>query len=141
MYTTHLRESQIAWTQVLNGSTSSTLFPSSLTAGVHLDPAPAGVKIHVAVEANSTAGTSCTVALLGLAPAGQLGASSTWVHVGNINGGSSITPSTSKWSDSTTHVALAEAVSIPGNGYERYTTLVVQGSTNVVSTWVGVSRP
>ncbi len=80
--------------------------------------------------------------MLGLVPAnGGLSATSTWAWIGNLNGGSSITSSSSKWSDSTTHVAIIETLSIPPGAYERITTLVVQGSTNVVSTWVGVSRP
>lgn len=147
--TVAIREGGVAWTQVLNASTSSTLYPSTTTAGVALGPttlggSPMGNRLHVAVEVNSTAGTSCTVAVLGLIGAGSGGLdsiTSKWVHIGSLNAGSSIVATTSRWSDSTTHVFLAEVINTPPAAFDRFTTIVVQGSTNVVSTWVGVSRP
>ncbi len=64
--TIQLREGPIVWTQILTASTASTLFPSSLTAGVAPPLGPVANKLHIAAEINSTAGTSCTVAVLGL---------------------------------------------------------------------------
>ena len=137
-----LREGPVVWTRDLNGSTAVTVFPSLATDGV---PIPSqtgrnGNRVHVGVDYTAASGTlSLTVALYGYTNPSTTWATSTWVYLGSLNGGTSIAADTAKWSVSATRICLAEVFSCSGENYTRFATRVGPpgGSSPVVSTYIG----
>lgn len=137
-----LREAPIKWQRDLNGSTAVTVYPTLATDGVAIPDATGrnGSRVHVGVDYTAASGTlSLTVALYGYTNPSTTWATSTWVYLASLNGGSSITADTAKWSMSGTRIALAEVFSASGENYTRYATRIGPpgGSSPVVSTYVG----
>lgn len=137
-----LRYGGIVWQQDLNGSTATTAFPSGASDGVGLPstvaPGGEGTRVHVALRYQVNSGTASTdIHVYGYA---ATGATSTWVYIGSLNGGNSIT-SQVKWG-SATLIALAERFALGENQYTRLATRCInpQGNTPVLSTWVGYER-
>ena len=141
------REPSITWSQDLAGSTSATVYPTLATNGVAIPgTGHATNRVHIGVDYIVGSGTmSLTVGVYGLTtPKSALGTSdtwlgtSTWVYLGSLNGGSSITADTQKWSQSATRITLTEVFSVSGENYQRVATRSIPGGTNpVVSTYVG----
>src|SRR5690242_11265371 len=104
-----LREGQVTWTQDLVGSASTTVFPSGNAAGV---AAPANghsaSRVHVGLDYRVGSGTLSTqIALYGLTiPQTNTGSgtwsTSTWVYLGALNSGNSITANAATWTESAT---------------------------------------
>ncbi len=145
MYTQRLPA--IQWLRNLNGVTASSSFPTLSTQGVapeSLRAGPsrnmAGPRVHVAVDYFISTGTaSFTASLLGLAAAGTVfEAAPRWFFIKALNGGSSITASTSKWSPDASTIQYSEVIDIGGAQYDRYSTkVVVAGSNDLVTTHIG----
>jgi len=139
-----ISESPIQWSQDLNGSTSTTVYPSGASAGVAAPNARRNAsRVHVGTEITGTT-VSTIISLYGYTDAMSAGtaatwATSTWVYLGALNNGSSITPNTSTWSSSATRTAFAEVFSVSGNNYSRYATRAVgtSGTNPLVSTYIG----
>jgi len=81
---------------------------------------------------------SLTVPVYGYTDPSTTLATSTWVYLGSLNGGSSITADTQKWSQSATRITLAEVFSVSCENYTRFATRSIPGGTSpVVSTYIG----
>lgn len=136
-----INEAAIQWRRDLNGSTSSTVYPTSATDGVAIpgNTGRDGSRVHVAVDYTVGSGTmSLQVGVYGYTYASTTWATSTWVYLGSLNGGASITADTGKWSQSATRLTLAEVFSVSGENYQRIATRSIPGGTSpVVSTYVG----
>ncbi len=143
-----IREAPISWSQHLDASTSATVYPSLSTDGVAI-PTSTGhgaSRVHIGVDYTVASGTmSLTVGVYGLTTplsaggaAGKWVGTSTWVYLGSLNGGSSITADTQKWSQSATRITLTEVFSVSAENYQRIATRSIPGGTSpVVSTYVG----
>lgn len=141
------REPSIIWAQHLDASTSATVYPTLATDGVAIPgTGHAANRVHIGVDYTVASGTmSLTVGVYGLTTplsaggtAGKWIGTSTWVYLGSLNGGSSITADTQKWSQSTTRITLTEVFSVSGENYQRIATRSIPGGTTpVVSTYVG----
>jgi len=141
------REAKISWVQDLNASTSTTVFPSGASAGVPTLTAygRGANRVHVGVDYRVASGTmSVQLALYGYTqPTSSTVSGSwstaTWVYLGALNGGASITTNTATWSESATHIAFAEVFSVAVDNYDRFATRAygTGGSSPLVSTYVG----
>lgn len=142
-----LREGPIIWAQDLIGSTGTTVYPSGASAGI---PRPANARgasrIHVAMDYTVASGTLSTQVSLygytesnGTGTAGTFGGTSTWVYLGALNGGASITANAATWTASATRLLVAEVFSVSAENYTRYATRAygTGGSSPVVSTYIG----
>jgi len=138
----------IQWVRDLSGVTSSTAFPSSSTAGVRVEDLPTnpsrlmtGSRVHVLLDYFISTGTvSVTGALYGYASEGStvLAAAPKWVYIGSLNGGSSMTVNTSKWSPDASTIRHSEAFAYSGQQFTRFATrVVVAGSNDLVTTHIG----
>jgi hypothetical protein len=137
-----LHESPVIWYQDLAGSTSATVYPTLATNGIAIPASTGrnGQRVHIGVDYTVASGTmSLTVPVYGYAASSSVGwAASTWVYLGSLNSGSSITTDTQKWSQSATRITLTEVFSVSGENYSRIATRSIPGGTNpVVSTYIG----
>lgn len=144
-----IHEGAIKWSQDLNGSVLTTVYPSGGTAGV---PIPSlgrtANRIHIGLDYTVASGTmSITIPVYGYtiplsAGTGSSGSwlsTSTWVYLGSLNGGANIAADTSKWSPSATRISFAEVFTVSGENYSRIATrnYAAGGTSPVVSTYVG----
>lgn len=138
----------IQWVRDLSAATASTAFPTASTAGVRVEDCAltpsrniAGPRVHVLLDYFISTGTaSVTAALYGYAAEGSsvLVAAPKWVWIASLNGGSSITANTSKWSPDASTIRYAEAFNYSGQQYTRFATrVVVAGSNDLVTTHIG----
>lgn len=141
-----LREGHVYWIQDLNGSTATTPFPTASTEGISvsaypnvLNPPRAADRVHVRVRYQVATGVLSTdVHLYGYDSA----VLSAWSYLGSINAGNSLTSNGAKWSPDGSTIALAEYFVTSGENYDRYMTRCInpQGTTPLVSTWIGFAR-
>lgn len=146
-----LREGPINWVQDLAASASTTVYPGSVgtaaTAGI---PRPVNARgasrVHVAMDYTVASGTLSTqVSLYGYTEsnssgtAGTFAAVSTWVFLGALNGGASITANAATWTFSATRILVSEVFSVSAENYTRYATraYATGGTTPSVSTYIG----
>lgn len=137
-------EGPIQWIQSLDGSTSTTVYPSGASAGVAAPNVRRNAaRVHLGAEITGTT-VSTIISLYGYTDAmasgtGATWATSTWVFLGSLNGGASITTNTSTWSSAATRTAFAEVFSVSGANYSRYATRAVgtSGTNPLVSTYIG----
>lgn len=143
---TQLVEREIIWIQDLNGSASTTVYPSGASAGVAAPNVRRNAsRVHVGLEYTVASGTLSTqIGLYGYTDAMASGAAgtwatSTWVYLGALNAGSSITANAATWTSSATRLAFAEVFSVGGGQYSRYATraYATGGTTPLVSTYIG----
>jgi hypothetical protein len=136
------REAPIQWSRDLNASTATTVFPSLATDGVAI-PAYTGrngPRVHIMLDYTVGSGVMSTqIPVYGYANPSTTLAASTWVYLGSLNGGASITADTSRWSASATRIVLAEVFAVSGENYSRIATRAYApgGTSPVVSTYVG----
>lgn len=144
---TQLREGEIIWYQDLNASASTTVFPSGASAGVpRPNPGRGASRVHVGLDYRVASGTLSTqISLYGYTIPGQSitasnsWSTSTWVFLGSLNGGASITANAATWTESATHIIFSEVFSVSGDNYSRFATRAygTGGTTPVVSTYIG----
>jgi hypothetical protein len=144
-----LREGQIIWYQDLANTVLTTVYPSGLTAGV---PIPSvgrtASRVHIGVDYTVASGTlSVTIPIYGLTTVPGAGgtvsntwlSTSTWVYLGSLNAGASITANGGTWNQATSRITFAEVFSVSGENYSRIATrnYAAGGTTPVVSTYIG----
>ncbi len=143
------REGQIIWYQDLANTILTTVYPSGGSAGVAIPTlGRAASRVHIGVDYTVASGTmSVSIPIYGYTiPPGAGGtvsntwlSTSTWVYLGGLNAGASITADTTRWSQSATRITLAEVFSVSGENYSRIATrnYAAGGTTPVVSTYIG----
>lgn len=134
----------IVFTQDLDGSTATTAFPVNATYGVAGFPvasasgSKAGSRVHVRLRYQVAAGTMSTdVHLYGLVDP----TTSAWSYLGSLNEGTSIAAD-AKWNKDAATIAVCERFEIGAGQFSRYATRCInpQGTTQLVSTWIGYER-
>jgi hypothetical protein len=146
MANVQIREGQIYWIRDLDRSASTTAYPTSTTAGVVIPATKAagylGSRVHVYLEATVAAGSaiSVTAALYGLPRVmGDMTTSPSWAYLGSFNNGSSMTADTSKWSNTTADIRVAEVFTAAPANYERFATRQIgsSGTGLFTTTYIG----
>jgi hypothetical protein len=137
------REGPIVWTRDLNGSTGTTVYPTLATDGV-ANPGMTGrngPRVHVGLDYTVGSGVmSCQIGVYGYANSSSAGwGASTWVYLGALNGGSSITANAATWTQSATRITLSEVFTASGESFTRYATrsYAPGGTSPVISTYIG----
>lgn len=136
-----VQRGEIVFTQDLNGVTTSTTYPSASTDGVGV-PTDAinratGDRVHVLLRYQVASGTLSTDVHV----YAYMTTPGHWAHIGSLNGGYSIGTDT-KWSANASTICLMEQFGLPLGNVERVATRCIspQGTTPLVSTWVGYER-
>lgn len=138
------RYGEIVFQQDLNGSTATTAYPSATTDGVGLPTTATagrdGTRVHVLVRYQVALGTVSTdVHLYGLT--GTTAGPGHWAYLASMNGGSSLT-STGPWAVNSSTVCIQERFELGHAQLYRLATRCInpQGTTPLVSTWIGYER-
>lgn len=135
---------EIVFQQDLDGSTATTAYPSATTDGVELPTNASrgkdGTRVHLLVRYQVALGTVSTdVHLYGLTATNA--GPGHWAYLASMNGGASLT-STGPWAVNSSTVCIQERFEIGQGQLYRLATRCInpQGTTPLVSTWIGYER-
>lgn len=139
--TVRITPGEIVWQQDLDGSTSSTAYPSASTDGIALPTTAtrgmSGQTVHVKLRYQVASGTLS----MALHLYGYDADTAAWGYLASCNGGNSIVYD-AKWSPDTVTIILQERFAIGHGQMTRFKTRAygTGGTTPLVSTWVGYER-